>query len=484
MASLWREYSITPLSPASKPASPPRLLVSATASGVGKTTVCTGLVAALRRRGLVVQPFKCGPDYIDAGHLTAAAGRPCRNLDTWMLPKASLVSQFTRACRGADLAVIEGVMGLYDGSDFRSSEGSAAEIARILSAPVLLVSDISGAGRSIAATVKGFQTLEPGVPLAAVAFNQAGSRGHALGCAEAVSQCCGLPMLGWLPRADEAAVPERHLGLQQAIEARDNPERLARLADRIVEGFDLDALLRLAGEAPQLEAGPEVLPVSRARRDERPLLAVAMDEAFSFNYPENLELLEEAGARLQRFSPLRGEAPAAEARGVYLGGGYPELHGAALSANRAFLERLREMHQARFPLYAECGGFMVLTQALVDSAGRRWPMAGLVPGEAWMSPRLAGLGYREVEALSDNLLGPRGARLRGHEFHHSEWRVDAAGLGGAAAWLARNVRGGQETQCVGYARNNLLAGYLHLHFAQSPALAASFVRAMEEAGHR
>jgi cobyrinic acid a,c-diamide synthase len=427
----------------------------------------------------VVQAFKCGPDYIDAGHLTAAADRPCRNLDTWMLPKASLSAQFAQACRGADIAVIEGVMGLYDGSDFLSSAGSAAEIAQLLSAPVLLVTDISGSGRSVAATVRGFQLLEPGVPVAAVAFNQAGSKGHALGCAEAVRQCCGLPMLGWLPREQTLAVPERHLGLEQALETRDNPERLARLAERIAEGFDLDALLRLAAEAPALEWA-EVANVASARlgRATKPLLAVAQDEAFSFHYPENLELLEAAGARLQPFSPLRGEAPGSEAAGVYLGGGYPELHAGALSENRSFLERLREMHGAGLPVYAECGGFMALTEALVDSQQKRWPMAGLIPGEAWMTTRLAGLGYREVEALSDNLLVSRGTRLRGHEFHHSEWRFRSNELGTGAAWYARNVRGGEEVQCVGFCRGNLLAGYLHLHFAQSPALAESFVHAM------
>lgn len=457
----------------------PRLLVSATASGVGKTTVSTGLVAALRRRGLVVQTFKCGPDYIDAGHLSAAAGRPCRNLDTWMLPKSSLGSQFARACSGADIAVIEGVMGLFDGSDFRSSEGSAAEIARLLKAPILLVADISGSGRSVAAVVRGFQILEEGVHVAGVAFNQAGSKGHALGCAEAVTQTCGIPMLGWLPRAEQVAVPERHLGLEQALESRENPERLARLADRISEGFDLDAVLALARTAPALKLETPVAsaaPVSAARR---PVLAVAMDEAFSFHYPENLELLEAAGARLQSFSPLRGEGPSEEACGVYLGGGYPELHARSLSGNGRFLTRLRAMHAARLPIYAECGGFMALTQALVDAEGRRWPMAGLVPGEAWMTPRLAGLGYREVEALSNNLLVPAGTRVRGHEFHHSEWRAGQDALRGHAAWLARNVRGGEEPQCVGYSKDGLLAGYLHLHFAQHPALAASFVKAMQ-----
>lgn len=446
----------------------PRVVVAGTSSGVGKTTLVAGLITALRRRGLVVQPFKCGPDYIDPTYHTHAAGRPCRNLDSWMLDDAGVAAAFQRACRGADLAVIECVMGLFDGSDYVDERASAAQIAKLLDAPVLLVLDISGAARSVAAMAHGYAGFDPAVRVGACALNFAGSAAHADGCSRALAAAEGPRALGWLPRDAAWSVPERHLGLVPSAERGDLDRWLAPLADTIEANFDLDAVIALARSAAPLRP---VGATSAAPVVNGPLLAVARDEAFAFYYPDNLELLEAAGARIAFFSPLRGELPPREAAGVYLGGGYPELHAAALSAHTALWENLRARHRHGSPIWAECGGFMVLAEALIDREGRRWPMAGLVPGVARMTGQLVSLGYRHATAARANLFAEPGETLRGHEFHYSVWE---GGDAAASAWSLRSTRG---AECIGagHADGSLLASYLHIHLGQHPRFAARLV---------
>lgn len=452
----------------------PTLVVAATGSGCGKTTVTAGLIAALRRRGLVVQPFKCGPDYIDPGYHTRAAGRPCRNLDSWMLDDAQVAAAFTRACRGADIAVVEGVMGLFDGSDFTHERASAAQLAKLLGAPVLLVLDISGAARSAAASAFGFARLDPALRVGGCVLNLAGGETHARGCATAIQQLAGLPTLGWLPRDPALRVPERHLGLETAGEQAGLDHLLATLAAAVGQRFDLDALLALARTATGPAEAAPALVTAPAPRADAPLLAVARDAAFCFYYPDNLDLLAAAGARLAFFSPVAGERLPAGAAGVYLGGGYPELHAPALAANTGFLADLRALHARGAPLFAECGGFMVLAEALVDLEGRRWPLAGLVPGAVRMTPQLAALGYRHATARAENLLAPAGTTLRGHEFHYSVWEpLPGAPL--SPAWALRGTAAGEPGLAAGFASGNLLASYLHLHFGQDAALAPRFV---------
>jgi len=461
----------------SEPRPLPRIVVAGTSSGVGKTTLVAGLIAALRRRGLVVQPFKCGPDYIDPTYHTHAAGRPCRNLDSWMLDDAGVAASFQRACHGADLAVIEGVMGLFDGSDYEDERASSAQIAKLLGAPVLLVLDISGAARSVAAMAGGYARFDPLVRVGACALNFAGSAAHAAGCTRALAAAGAPPALGWLPRNEAWRVPERHLGLVPGPERADPDRWLAPLAGAIEANFDLDAIIALARSAPPLQAvaTPPATPAAGG-----PLLAVARDEAFAFYYPDNLELLEAAGARIVFFSPLRRELPPAHAAGVYLGGGYPELHAAALSAHTALWDDLRARHRRGSPVWAECGGFMVLAEALIDADGRRWPMAGLVPGVARMTGTLASLGYRQATARRANLLAGPGETLRGHEFHYSVWEG-----GGAAhsAWALRGTRG-PGTADDGYADGTLLASYLHIHLGQHPRLAPRLVAHLRAAAER
>jgi cobyrinic acid a,c-diamide synthase len=474
----------------------PRVVVAGATSNVGKTTVTAGLIASLRQRGLVVQPFKCGPDYVDPSYHERAAGRPCRNLDTWMLNDTQLVDSFTRACRDADIAIVEGVMGLFDGADWHDERGSTAQIAKLLHAPVLLVLDISGAARSAAAVALGFRNFDPAVRFCGVVLNFAGSERHARGCAEAIASATGLPMLGWLPRDLQLRIPERHLGLVPGGEQVDSAALIAEMGSAVTERFDVARIVEIArgverahgtGDARFVEHAhgadrmhSAVRATSSAhRRAPRPIVAVARDDAFCFYYPENLELLVEAGAAVEFFSPLRGERPAANAAGVYLGGGYPELHGPTLASNIGLWNVLKDFNAADVPIYAECGGFMVLTEGLTDTSGHSWPMAGLLPGIARMSGKLAALGYRHATALRSNLLAEAGESLRGHEFRYSSWDCETASGAATAAWEVRGTRTDGPVGFAGYARGNLLASYLHVHFGQRPQLAWRFVQRLK-----
>jgi cobyrinic acid a,c-diamide synthase len=503
----------------------PRIVIAGASSNVGKTTITAGLIAALRQQGLIVQPFKCGPDYVDPSYHERAAGRPCRNLDTWMLSDTQLLESFARACQDADIAVVEGVMGLYDGSDWHDERGSTAQIAKLLNAPVLLVFDISGSARSAAAAALGYKHFDPAVAIRGVVLNFAGSEGHAQGCAEAIERATTLPMMGWLPREMQLQIPERHLGLVPGGEQIDSDALIAQMAVAVSARFDVDGIVGVArGAAGARERTGEVAVGSTAtsagdrtsepaagshlearpsstgggdthlsgswpahvtdprRSAARPVIAVARDEAFCFYYPENLELLIEAGAAVEFFSPLRGERPDPGAAGVYLGGGYPELHGPALASNTGFWGALKDMHAADLPIYAECGGFMVLTAGLTDSDGRTWSMGGLLPGFARMSGKLAALGYRHATALRSNLLAEPGEALRGHEFRYSSWVRDTHVADDTAAWSLKGTRGEVPKDAVGYARGNLLASYLHVHFGQRRELAERFVQRLGRAG--
>jgi cobyrinic acid a,c-diamide synthase len=501
----------------------PRVVIAGASSNVGKTTVTAGLIAVLRQRGLVVQPFKCGPDYVDPSYHERAAGRPCRNLDTWMLSDTQLLESFARACQDVDIAVVEGVMGLYDGSDWHDERGSTAQIAKLLNAPVLLVLDISGSARSAAAAVLGYKNFDPAVAIRGVVLNFAGSQGHAQGCAEAIAHATALPMMGWLPRKLQLRVPERHLGLVPGGEQVDSDALISEMAAAVSERFDVASVVSVAKQAAGGGVG-ETAPVPTGasardatgggdtsvrlsaavdggdtndtatpatsddasgatrhaeRRTPRPIIADARDEAFCFYSPENLELLIEEGATIEFFSPLRGERPGANAAGVYLGGGYPELHGPALASNTGLWTALRDLHATDAPIYAECGGFMVLTEGLADSEGHNWPMAGMLPGFARMSGKLAALGYRHATALRANLLAQPGDSLRGHEFRYSSWVCDTNAVNRTAAWQVRGTRGDTPVDVIGYAQGNLLASYLHVHFGQRRELATRFVQRLK-----
>lgn len=463
-----------------------RLVIAGTHSGVGKTTVALGLMAALRRRGLVVQPFKVGPDFIDPGHHTAVCGRAARNLDTWMLSEETVRATFARAADDADVAIIEGVMGLFDGAapaplpeeaagPWREAAGSTADVARLLAAPVVLVVDASAMAGSVAAVVKGFADFAPEVRLAGVLCNRVAGPGHYDYLEAAIRRHTPVRPLGWLPRRHDWKVPERHLGLVTAGEFVSPAEPIAQC---LAETVDLDALLNLASvELPRADpktsgedracGGPPgpatTAPAIRA--------AVARDAAFCFYYPENLELLEAAGAQIVPFSPLADETLPDDTSLLYLGGGYPEVHAARLAANESMRRSIRRFHEQGGTIYAECGGLMYAGRELLLQDGTPFPMLDLLPVRTRMQARLAALGYVHWRTTADTPLGPAGTTARGHEFHYSSREALAPLRHGVEL---RDTRG--QTRPDGLISGNLLAGYAHLHFGSQPRLATELVR--------
>lgn len=444
----------------------PRLVLAAPGTGQGKTTVAAALMALLAERGLRVAPFKVGPDYVDPSHHRAAAGRASRNLDGWMLPPETLLALFRRATTGenaADVAVAEGMMGLFDGRDATGEAGSTAAVAKRLAAPVVAVLDVWTMGRGAAAVVHGLHTFDPALPLAGVVLNRAAGPGHAALCREAIEHHTGVPVLGWLPAEAALAVPERHLGL---VLAGEHAIPLARLAERARETLEVDALLAVAHSAPPLPVLPDPLPPRAAATRAR--IAVARDAAFGFLYEDNLDLLRDAGAELAFFSPLEDARLPEGADALYLCGGYPELHAARLAANGGMREAVRAFAASGRPVYAECGGLMYLCEALVDQGGARHPMAGVVPGVSAMRERLV-IAYREGTALLPSPLAEAGWRVRGHEFHHSV-------LEPPPARAAYRLDGGAGTEgIVTGPADNVLASYVHLHFGADARLAGRFV---------
>ncbi|TQR99472.1 cobyrinate a,c-diamide synthase [Paenibacillus ottowii] len=457
-----------------------RIVVAGTGSGAGKTTVTLGLMKAFADSGLRVQGFKCGPDYIDPTYHTAATGTPSRNLDSWMTSPDTVRETFIRASEGADLSVIEGVMGLYDGKDPLSNIGSTAEIAMLTDSPVLLVVDVRSMARSAAAIVLGFQRLEPKLHIAGVIVNRCGSQGHYGMVKKAIEQECGIPVLGWLKRDDGLDIPERHLGLVPAVERGELEPLFQRAAELIRAGTDLDALRALADAASPLTLpehrlfSPDRHPTAEyeAAAGERPVIAVARDAAFNFYYPENMDLLRQAGAEIVYFSPLAGERVPERANGLYLGGGFPEEFAADIAANTGFLEDIRAAVSRDMPVFAECGGYMVLARTLTDRAGHTYHMAGVIPSDVRMQEKRAALGYREATALQDCLLLEAGETIRGHEFHYSVMSYDESAAPYPFAYQTKGMRG---LQSEGFAKGNLLAAYTHIHLASLPKAAARWV---------
>jgi cobyrinic acid a,c-diamide synthase len=440
-----------------------RLLIAGVSSGVGKTTFTLGLCAALRRRGLGVSVFKCGPDYLDPTYHRVASGRSVHNLDSWLMRQPALVSTFLR--QAGEVSLIEGVMGLFDGLSPISAAGSSAEIASWLGAPIALVCDASGMARSVAALAHGFASFDPDLRVAALVCNRVGSRGHVELLARACAARPGLPpLLGSLRKNAAAQFPERHLGLRTAREL-DLAGAIDAWASEVESGCDVDALLALARSAPPLSSPPalEGPPPPRCR------IGVADDAAFHFYYDANLHLLERAGAELVRFSPL-SDAACPDVDGLYLGGGYPELHARELAHNHGMLESLRAHARRGRLIYAECGGLMYLCEAIVTLEGEVYPMLGLVRGKAIMASQLQALGYVEVETRDASPLGPAGTRFRGHQFRYSRLE-DAAAPGRYDMTIARS--GARQPE--GYGAGAVLGSYVHAHWAESPDIPAQLV---------
>jgi cobyrinic acid a,c-diamide synthase len=437
------------------------LVVAGVASGVGKTSVTLGLLEALRRRGLSVQAFKVGPDFIDPQFHALVTGRPSYSLDGWMCGRERVLATVARASAGTDVAVIEGMMGCFDGIDGTSDAGSTAQIAKWVGAPVVLVLDASAQSRSAGAVALGFERFDPDLRVAGVIANRAGGPSHARWVTDAIASACQAAPLGALAQDRALVLPERYLGLVTAPEGPLTPAIRGRLADAIEGGVDIPRLLDLATPLT-LPAVPPLTPAPA-----RATIGVAQDAAFQFYYAENLELLRAAGAELVFWSPLVDrELP--EADGLYFGGGYPELHAGALADNEACRKAVRAFVERGRPVYAECGGLMYLTDAIEDAAGHAHAMVGILPSRVRMTPSRLTLGYVEVTLDAPTPLGPAGAIARGHRFHQST--LDAVPGG-----VARVYRGAE-----GFLVGRALMSYAHLHFGSNPAFARSFVDACAE----
>ncbi len=453
----------------------PRLLIAGVHSGVGKSSMTLALVAALKRRGLMVQTFKVGPDYLDPGHLAHVSGRPCFNLDGWMTDQKYVEQLFCTASADADISLIEGVMGLFDGSRTDSLRGSSAEIAAWLKAPVSLVVNTHGMARSIAALVQGYNEFEPGVKLAGVLANRCGSSSHATLLDKALQSSEQPPLLGAIRRDSFPVLASRHLGLVSAAEHRLNDQIVAQLADAAEEQIDLDLLVRLAQEAEPL---PKQSIPTVSRETDLPLrLAVARDEAFQFYYADLFSALERQGCVPVFFSPLHDTCLPDNVDGLYLGGGYPEIHAQALADNRAMLVAVRAFCSSGQPVYAECGGLIYLSQG-VEEEGQKFPLVGSMPVWTRMLKKRKALGYVEVTLEQDSLFGRCGEVFRGHEFHYSELVESPTGRDGwqAVYRLKQNRTGNCSAE--GYQKGNILASYAHLHLASRPDALAHFIEQM------
>jgi cobyrinic acid a,c-diamide synthase len=453
---------------------PPRLLVAAPTRGSGKSTVSIGLAAAFRARGMVVQPFKKGPDFIDPMWLSAAAGRPCRNLDFFLMGRERIAARFAERSRGADLALVESNHGLHDGTDPAGGDSGAA-LALLLETPVILVVSALRLGRGVAALVRGQVDFDPEVRVAGVILNRVRGRRHEGKLRDAIERYCRVEVVGVLPDEPELEIRERHLGLTPLDEAPLLEPAIARIGEAVGRHLDLERLAAIARSAPPLATAPEEgaaapPPVPTIR------IGVARDRAFTFYYPENLEALGRAGAELVPFSPLADpRLPAVD--GLYIGGGFPELFLPELAANRSLRGEIREAVERGMPVWAECGGLMYLTRS-IRWQGREAAMAGVFPCDVEMADRPAGHGYVLLEETGEGPLAGGGRRLRGHEFHHSRL-VDVPPDQGFAYRVLRG--NGAAAGRDGLVRNNCVAGYTHLHADGAPSWAGDFAALVRSA---
>lgn len=464
-------------------------VIAATGSGSGKTTLSLAVMAWLSKNGYRVAPFKVGPDFIDPGHHAAAAGRNSYNLDSWMLSESYNQWLFATHTRDADVAVVEGVMGLFDGFDAETETGSTAQMAKWLGLDAVLVVDAGGMARSAAAMVKGFESFDPELRLAGVIFSKVGSKSHYDFLRTAVAKHCRTRCLGYLLKNDAVKMEERHLGL---VTAQEKPpagpvlDELARMVEQTVEMRRLMEILRpLRGDLP-VRPPVSLHPVNAAGCK----IAVARDPAFCFYYEDNLAFLEQAGAEIVAFSPLKDDRLPDGIGGIYLGGGYPEVFAAELARQSGLLSRIKKCSDDGMPIYAECGGFMVLCDSIAEDAGvQEYTMAGCFPFRVSIGKTLQSLGYREIILTRDTVIGRRGQVLRGHEFHYSS--IEYTGKDPAAATgrppvefrhpgliqdlFSVTTRTGGDVSLKGFQVQQTLGSYFHVHFGSNPAAARCFV---------
>lgn len=443
-----------------------RLVIAGTGSNVGKTTVTIGIMSALKKLGHDVQGFKCGPDYIDPSYHTAVTGRASRNLDSWMLPTDAVLDTFIHGSNGADISIIEGVMGFYDGKSPENNEGSTAEISIMTHSPVLLVVDCANMARSAAAIVKGFQLLDDTVQIAGVIVNNVGSEGHFQLVKTAVEQECDIPVIGYLERTLDISIPERHLGLIPANEREDLEALLDRLGTLILKTVDMDQLLEIAIAEP-IKA-KQGLSIFSKRKEKMVKIAVAKDEAFQFYYPENIELLEANGAEIVYFSPLHDDVLPNGIDGLYLGGGYPDLFASSLSEQHKMKASIKTAIENGLPTLAEGGGFLYLATHF-DDGDKHHEMVGVIPGTFKKTQRLVAFGYREIKGQQGHFL-LKDDIARGHTFHYDAFETEEKDI--PYAYETTGTRGKTKE---GYLIHHLVASHTYLHFASCPNIVLNWI---------
>ncbi|MBB5336162.1 cobyrinate a,c-diamide synthase [Pectinatus brassicae] len=447
----------------------PRIVLAAPQSSSGKTTIVTGILRALRNKKMQVQPYKIGPDYIDPSYHALAAGRAGHNLDTWLVAEEKIDELFIKTSHTADISIIEGVMGLYDGG--KNGISSTAQLAKKLQAPVILVINCRSMGDSAAALALGFKTYDKDINFAGVILNCLGSDTHEQMIREAMEKI-SIPVLGAVRRDNAMQMPERHLGLTPAGE-KDTEEKISYIAEKIAQQIDLAELLAVAQTASRLEIAADIAAEKIVKTVK---IAVARDKAFSFYYEASLAVLEKYGAEIEFFSPLDDEnLPECDA--IILGGGFPELFVNELSANKLMLQSLQRAAANNMPIYAECGGFMYLMQEIIDFDGKVWPMAGIIPARAVMQQKLQTVGYVTAKALKANILLDTAENIRGHEFHFSVQEEPANDF--PWAFIFTKNRNNAQYK-AGYCYKNILASYLHMHFLGAPKSAEHFVNKAKE----
>lgn len=445
----------------------PRVVIAGISSNCGKTTIATGLMGAFASTGLKVQGFKIGPDFIDPTYHAAVTSRKPRNLDAWMLSEKTILDLFERNVAGCDIAIVEGVMGLFDGVG--NTRGSTAHIAKLLRCPVILVLDVWGMAGSAAAIVAGCKALDKKLNLAGVILNKISGEKHAAMCSSAIESTVKVPVFGAVPRNSDLKLPERHLGL---IPTTENPQlrtRLDRISGLVKSNVHLNGILEIGKAAPPL---PEVL-FKRVNRKKSVRIGVAYDEAFNFYYQDSLDTLSAKGADLVYFSPLHDRTLSEDFDGLYLGGGFPEVLAKELESNESIRSSIKKSVEQNLPVFAECGGLMYLTRSITDFEGAEHPMVGLLDCKTQMVRKLT-LNYTHATVLKQNMLAKEGASIKGHEFHYS--RLD--GIPSDARFVYRMKRGtGIDAGRDGWVEHGTLAQYMHINFASSPRLASNFVKA-------
>ncbi len=465
----------------------PGIVIAGTNSNCGKTTISMGIMAALSEKGLTVQPYKVGPDYIDPMFHSFITGRECRNLDSWMLQEETIKYLYSKNAIAADIAVTEGVMGFYDGIGGDSIKGSTAEVSNMIGAPVVLVVNGEAMALSAAALVKGFAEFDKTVAVKGVIFNNISGDAHFRLLKAAVENYTGVAVLGYLKPVKEITIGSRHLGLVTSAEISDLKERAGMLSSQIRETVNLELLMKLSKEAQA--AGTVCEPVhadiaEKVKIAGKVKIAVAKDEAFCFYYRDSLELLETLGAELVYFSPLKDSKLPDDISGLYIGGGYPEVWAKELQENLSIKQDVKRQVEKGLPAYAECGGLMYLADSIETGEGREYGMVGLIPGKSRMTSALKRFGYVTVRLTEDTILGKRNSEIRAHEFHYSETSVSPE------IRTCYNVfRGFESTAAAqiwncGFRIHNLIAGYPHMHFWANPSFGRRFIQSCYEFKHK